>query len=78
MTIELKVKEIIADILAVDVSLITDQLGIGDLEQWDSVNNVRILQALESCFAIEIDVLDALDAEDVMDFTAIVKRNVEG
>ena len=77
MTVGNKVKDIIAEVLAVDVSLVTDNLAIGDLEQWDSVNNIRILQALESNFSIEIDVLDALDAEDVHDFTAIVTKMVE-
>ena len=74
MTIASHVKHIIADVLKVDVAEITDNLATGDLEQWDSLNNVRILQALESEFSIEIDVLDALDAEEVQDFTAIVER----
>ena len=76
MTIASHVKHIIADVLKVDVAEITDNLATGDLEQWDSLNNVRILQALESEFSIEIDVLDALDAEEVQDFTAIVERMV--
>ena len=50
MTVGNKVKDIIAEVLAVDVSLVTDNLAIGDLEQWDSVNNIRILQALEFKF----------------------------
>ena len=76
MTITSHVKHIIADVLKVDVAEITDNLATGDLEQWDSLNNVRILQALESEFSIEIDALDALDAEEVQDFTAIVERMV--
>ena len=77
MEIEQKVKLIIAETLSVNISSITDDLAVGDIDQWDSVNNVKILQSLEAEFNIEIDVLDALDAEDVHDFVEIVKRMTE-
>mgnify|MGYP001182642409 CR=1 FL=1 len=71
--INLKVKNIIATILNVKNDVVTDELSIGDIPEWDSVANVRLLQALEEEFSIEIDVIDALDAEDVFDFCKLVR-----
>lgn len=68
-----KVKNIIATILNVKFDVVTDELSIGDIPEWDSVANVRLLQALEEQFSIEIDVIDALDAEDVFDFCKLVR-----
>ena len=52
-----KVKIIAAKILKIDVGLVTDELAIGDIPEWDSVANIKLLQALEEEFSIEIDVL---------------------
>ena len=68
-----KVKNIIAITLNVPADKVTSDLAIGDIPEWDSVANVRILQLLEETFDIEINVIDALDAEDVFDFTKLVK-----
>ena len=69
-----KVKIIAAKILKIDVGLVTDELAIGDIPEWDSVANIKLLQALEEEFSIEIDVLDSLDAEDIFDFYSLVKK----
>lgn len=75
--INIRIKGIIADILKVDVDLINDDTAIGDLPEWDSVANIKLLQHLEHTFKIEIDVLDALDAEDVRDFVHLVVSYTE-
>jgi len=71
-----QVKAIVADILKIDRSIVTDDLAIGDVPEWDSVANVKLLQALEEVFSIEIDVFDALDAEDIYDFTMLIGKYV--
>lgn len=72
-----KVKAIVADILKIDVDMITEELAIGDIPEWDSVANIKILQALEEKFSIEIDVFDALEAEDIYDFSMLVDKYVK-
>ena len=72
-----KVKAIVADILKVDVDMITEELAIGDIPEWDSVANIKLLQALEEKFSIEIDVFDALEAEDIYDFSMLVDKYVK-
>ena len=56
---ESQVKEIIARVLNVDVSLVTDELSSGDIPQWDSVGNLAIISTIEQELEIEfpLDVL---------------------
>lgn len=56
---ESQVKEIIARVLNVDLSLVTDELSSGDIPQWDSVGNLAIISTIEQELEIEfpLDVL---------------------
>ena len=56
---ESQVKEIIARVLNVDLSLVTDELSSGDIPQWDSVGNLAIISTIEQELDIEfpLDVL---------------------
>ena len=73
-SLEIKIQKIIADILKIPNEQVTEELAIGDVPEWDSVANIRLLQKLEEVFDIEIDALDALDAEDVFDFVNLIKK----
>lgn len=73
-SIENRVHKIISDVLKVPLEQVTEELAIGDIPEWDSVANIRLLQKLEEIFEIEIDAIDALDAEDVFDFVKLVKN----
>ena len=73
-SLENRVQTIIADVLKVRLELVTEELAIGDIPEWDSVANIRLLQKLEEIFDIEIDAIDALDAEDFFDFVKLVKN----
>ena len=75
-SLENRVQTIVADVLKVPLEQVTDVLAIGDIPEWDSVANIRLLQKLEEIFDIEIDAIDALDAEDVFDFVKLVKNYI--
>ena len=75
-SLENRVQTIVADVLKVPLEQITEELAIGDILEWDSVANIRLLQKLEEIFDIEIDAIDALDAEDVFDFVKLVKNYI--
>lgn len=59
------VKEIIADTLNVDKSKITDNLAIGDIEQWDSMGNMAIIAALEEKLGVEFPIEDLFELNSV-------------
>lgn len=48
-----KIKEVIANILNIDTSLITDDASPETIEQWDSLKQMNIIIALEEEFNIE-------------------------
>ena len=75
-SLENRVQTIVADVLKVPLEQVTDVLAIGDIPEWDSVANIRLLQKLEEIFDIEIDAIDALDAEGVFDFVKLVKNYI--
>ena len=62
---ETQVKEIIAKVLNVDITVITDNLSSGDIPEWDSVGNLAIISTLEQ----ELDVEFPL--EDLFDLTSV-------
>ena len=62
---ESRVKEIIARVLNVDLSKITDTLSSGDIPEWDSVGNLAIISTIEQ----ELDVEFPL--EDLSDLTSV-------
>ncbi len=62
---ESQVKEIIARVLNVDLSVISDDLSSGDIPEWDSVGNLAIISTLEQ----ELDVEFPL--EDLFDLTSV-------
>ena len=72
--LENRVQAIVADVLKVPLEQVTEELAIGDIQEWDSIANIRLLLKLEETFDIEIDALDALDAEDIFDFVKLVKK----
>ena len=64
----IKIKKIIAENLDVSLDLITNELAIGDIPEWDSLAHVRLIAALETDLGIQLDVEQTLDIEDVEDF----------
>ena len=67
---ESQVKEIIARVLNVDVSLVNDELSSGDIPQWDSVGNLAIISTIEQELEIEfpLDVLfDLTSVRSIID-----------
>ena len=47
MNIEEKVRKIMAELLEVDGGTIEDDSAIGDIPNWDSLNHLRIIAAIE-------------------------------
>ena len=68
------VKKLIIEILKIEEERYSEELEIGDIPEWDSANNVKIIQALEEKFQINIDITDAIEIEGVSDILIILKK----
>tara|TARA_B100001175_G_C19357546_1_gene565470 strand:- start:436 stop:657 length:222 start_codon:yes stop_codon:yes gene_type:complete len=64
---ELKIKELIAEVLKVSIDIIDNELAIGDIPEWDSLAHMQIIAAIENNLDIVLDIEQVLDIEDVQD-----------
>lgn len=62
---EEQIRKIIADALGVDVAVITQDLGINDIPEWNSMGNMAIIAALEEKLEIEIPLEDLFELTNV-------------
>ncbi|NEQ76183.1 MAG: acyl carrier protein [Okeania sp. SIO2C9] len=69
-SLEDKIKEIMTDILEIDDEEITDEFGPENAETWDSLNNLKMITALEEEFKITLT-MDQI--ESMVNFSEIKK-----
>lgn len=60
-----QVIQIIANVLNVDLNVITAELSSGDIPEWDSVGNLAIISTLEQELGIEFPLEDLFDLNSV-------------
>jgi acyl carrier protein len=49
-----KLDQIVADILELDITAISDTLTSDDVEHWTSLNHLRLVTAVEEAFGISL------------------------
>jgi|TARA_B100001093_G_scaffold431738_1_gene427911 acyl carrier protein len=69
-----KVRGIVISVLNISEDQFTEDLAIGDIPEWDSINHVMLIQQIEEEFDISIDVIDAIDIEDIFDIISTLKK----
>lgn len=73
---EQKIIKIITRILEVDIEDVEMDTAIGDLPEWDSLNHLRIITALEEEFGVKYAQSDLAELEDVSDLVALTKEMI--
>ncbi len=58
---EVKLKNIFAESLGIDESIVTDNLRYAEIPQWDSVAHMALVAGIEEGFDIMIDTEDVID-----------------
>lgn len=69
-----KIKPIIANSLGIPVDSVSDNLAIGDIEQWDSMGNMAIISALEESLGIEFPLDDLFELNSVDSIVEEIKK----
>jgi acyl carrier protein len=72
--IEQKVREIMSGIFAIDESDINKNSSLETVENWDSLQHVNLIMALEEDFGLQIDVDDALEMVSFPEVVATMLR----
>lgn len=60
-----KIYAIVAEVLALPVEQLTDELSIGDIPQWNSMAQMRLTATLEERLEIEFPIEDLFDLTNV-------------
>ena len=71
---ESQVKNIIARVLNVDIQLITDDLSLGEIPEWDSVGNLAIISTIEQELNVEFPLDELFDLTSVKSIVDAVNR----
>lgn len=71
---EQEIRQIIARVLNVDISSITDELASGEIPEWDSVGNLAIISTLEQELGIEFPLEELFDLTSVRALIDAVSR----
>ena len=74
--VEEQIKEVVIKQFKIDPSVYHDDLGAGDIPEWDSLGHVNLLMATENHFEISFDVSDAIDVETIADLVDTTKKYV--
>ncbi len=64
---DVSIRQFVAETLGVDPQLLDDEVGVGDLPEWDSLAQVALVAGLERRFGRPIDVDEAFELESVGD-----------
>lgn len=63
--VSLELNTVVANALRLDVSAVNDDLGFGKTPEWDSLNHVTLMIALESEFNVTISDDDVVELTDL-------------
>lgn len=69
-----QIKKIIAGVLNVDPALVTDDLAVGSIPEWDSVGNLAIISTVEQELGVEFPLEDLFDLTSVKTIIDAVNR----
>lgn len=70
-----QIRKIIADVLNVDAALVTDDLAVGSIPEWDSVGNLAIISTIEQALGVEFPLEELFDLTSVEAIIDAVNRN---
>lgn len=66
---------VIAETLGIDRARVTPELSAEAVDQWDSLNHLRLITAVESQFAIRMTMEEVISMASVGDLAAVVGRH---
>jgi len=67
-----KLYQIISNVMKIDISTITDELGPETIENWTSFNGYVLLNELETGFDVKFTINEAMDVKNIAD----IKRHL--
>ncbi len=72
-----RLKQVISDILVVDVNTINDNSSPDNIQQWDSLTHIKLVMALEAEFNVKLTPEDMMDMLSVKLIRMILEEKVK-
>jgi len=72
------VYDLIAQQFGIEKKEISDDLGPGEIRNWDSIGHVRLVQELEQFFSINLSVYDVMGFNSVKDIWTFIEKSTTG
>jgi acyl carrier protein len=72
--IEETIKTLVCQTLKIRPEVYTEDLGAGDIPEWDSLGHMNLLMAVEKHFGIAFDVGDSIEIETTGDLVDMVRK----
>ena len=70
-----KLFDLIAHVLDIDSSKITDETSQNDIESWDSLSSLLLIDEIENEFNLKISIDEIIEINSVSDIKRILKNN---
>ena len=71
------IEALIASTLGISIDRAVDHLAFAEIPEWDSLNHVNLMTALEVAYSLEIDEDLMVELVSVADIRALVTRSGE-
>lgn len=72
-----RIREIFAEVLEVELAVITDTLEYSSIPQWDSVAHMAIVAAIEDEYDIMMEIDDIIDMSDFTKSVEIISTYID-
>lgn len=71
-----KVESLLAEILQIPVTRITDNLTMRDVEAWDSLKHMELIMLLEETFGIELTFDEIVAMQNVREIKRVLMERI--
>ena len=72
-----KLKQVVSDILEVDIDDINENSSPDNIEQWDSLSHIKLIMAIEAEFNVKLTPDDVMDMLSVKLIKMILAEKLE-
>jgi len=72
-----KLKQVVSDILAVDIDNIDENSSSDNIDQWDSLSHIRLVMAIEIEFKVKLTPDDMMDMLSVKLIKMILEEKID-
>lgn len=69
-----KITEIYREIFADETIILTLETSPEDIEEWDSLSQIQIVEEIEKSFEIKMELDDVFKVKNVGDFVALIEK----